>query len=334
MKKIMLYFSALLVCGSLVFIGCVKKDTKPDDASTQQQNADDDARIQNESNSAADDANSAIAGSNENSSARMAATTSNPLRKTYLNIVAGSDSVVVDSTSTRTITIYYNKISNVNGRKRSGTITITSLSGTPWSQAGSQILLKFNLTCTRVKDTKTITLTGSKTITNVNGGLVSTLGVGQSVTHRIQAPQDSTGLTITFDNGKTVNWHTDRTRTITYVKTDTILGIPVRAYKVTLIGNGIQAGNSSLAWWGVDRQGENFYASIPTQIDYDQSVDWLGPISGALQVTGTARPFNITYGVDGNGNIVSNPSAGNLPYGYEISWTDLNGKSRTVVLPY
>lgn len=253
------------------------------------------------------------------------------------NIIQGADTVLIDTVN-RKVRIHYDGVTYVNNRIRSGAITIQLISGNYWKDTNAIIWIKFDsLICTRKKDGKSITLNGSKTITNVSGGLVSKLGtLGYTYTqiiHRIQAPQDSNGLEVTFDNGKTVSWHTDRTRTISLAATTSIGIIPIREYRYTLSGNYSTANNSNLAWWGTNRNGEPFYDAIPTPIVYDESIDWLGPISGEVKITGITKELDITYGVDQNGNPVVNPTINTTLY-YKLSWTDFSGKSRTAVEPY
>jgi len=340
MKKVIFYFSGLLLCGALIVTSCKKKDTTPaDDAGTQQENADDDARVQSESNSAADDANAALSGDG-NVSGRLSAITATAKKHTFLYLVAGADSIVVDSTNTpATITIYYDGKTNVNGRTRSGSISIQLTTGTQWKDTNAVITLTFNnFVSTRIIDRKTLTISGSKTITNLTGGLVSKLGSSgygfTTISHQIQTT--GSGLTITFDNGKTVNWNTNRTRSITYVTTVSLFGIPiVREYRYTLSGdNTTQVPGSNVAWWGVNRNGENFNDIIVSPVVYDESIDWLGPISGKIEITGIAKTLTITYGVNSSGVPVSNPSATNQPYGYELNWTNLAGNAASAIIAY
>ncbi len=337
MKKLLFYCSATLLCGALVFTGCKKKSdsTTPDDSSTQKQNADDDARTQSESNSSADDANSAIS-NDPNASGRLSLLTVKQRR--LANVVAGADSIIYDSAN-QVITIYYDGTTEVNGRTRSGSITIQLPLAQTWTTANAQITLTYNyLTCTRKVDGKVLIINGSKTITNLSGGLVSNLSaIGDSVSHQIQTT--SAGLSITFDNGKTATWFTNRTRTIKYAGSTTIgalLGIsstiPVREYRFTLSGNNTSlVAGSNVAWWGTNRNGESFRDAIVTPIVYDESIDWAGPISGQLMITGIARTLDITYGVDLIGDT---PPTTSLIYGYKLSWTNLAGVSSTAVISY
>jgi len=336
MKKVIFYFSGILICGALVFTSCKKKDTTPDDTSTQQQNADDDARVQTESNSAADDANAALSGDG-NISGRLSALTATAKRHKLLDLVAGADSVVIDSTNTPpTVTIYYDGISVVNGRTRSGYISIQLTTGTQWKDTGAVITLTFN-NFVSTKGGKTLAITGAKTITNLTGGLVSKLGSSgygfTTISHQIQTT--GSGLTITFDNGKTANWNTNRTRSITYVGTTAILSIPVREYRYTLTGNNTtQVSGSNVAWWGTNRNGESFSDIIVSPVVYDESIDWLGPISGQVEIAGIAKTLTITFGVNASGVQLTNPSATNLPYGYELNWTNLAGHATSATIAY
>jgi len=344
MKKTILKFSVLLLCGTLAFTACKKKDTTPDDASTQQQNADDDARVQTESNAAADDANSALAG-DANMSGRIAATTG--LTKNYGKIVPGASSVVVDSTTPpATVTITYDGTSNINGRIRSGSISLQLTNKTQWKDTGAVITITFNnYKSTRVRDSKSIIINGTKTITNLTGGLVSTLTSAStdSVSHLIKTTGN--GLTITYDDGKTATWNTYRTRSIWYTGSNYTftwgsISLSIRELKFKISSTNAVSSYTNVAWWGTARSGDPFYAEIPTPIVWDQSVNWFGPVSGVLKLKGLTREIDVTYGVNSSGTVVTNPASNpnaTLPLNpdyYEIAWTDLLGKSRTLILQY
>src|SRR6185437_3449450 len=132
-----------------------------------------------------------------NVSGRIAATT-NPVNRPYL--IRGADTVLID-TINRIVRIHYSDTANVNGRYRSGVITVKLTPGTQWKDTNAVITITFNnYSSTRKRDGKTITINGSKTITNLSGGLVSLLGSSNyaydSISHQIQTIGN--GLAITF----------------------------------------------------------------------------------------------------------------------------------------
>ena len=332
MKKAFFYCSVTLLCGGLIFVGCKKSDTIADDASTQIENADDDARVQLESNAAADDANAALSSDVYINGGRLAATTANS--RHLPNVVVGADSILFDSV-TKTVIIYYDGTTVLNNRTRTGSLSIQLTSGANWAAKGAVLTLTFNnFLSTRISDGKTIVIKGYKTITNLTGGLVSNLGTAgyqyDSVSHQISAPRDA-GLGVIFDNGAIKTWCTDRTRTIGFVKDTTIGAITVRLYKYTLIGNYSTVAHTNISWWGNNRNDQTFYDVITAPIVCDQSIDWLVPISGQIEIIDIAAWLYITYGVNASGAPVA---VGAKPYGYELSWIDLADNPRTIVVSY
>ena len=331
MKKAFFYCSVTLLCGGLVFSACKKSDTTVDDGSAQLENADDDARVQFESTAAADDANAALADDVYINGGRLAATTAG-LRQ-LPNVVVGADSILFDS-ATKTVVIHYDGATVLNNRTRSGSLSIQLTSGANWAAKGAVLTLTFNNYLSTRTDGKTIQITGSKTITNLTGGLVSSLGTPgyayDSVSHQISAPVNA-GLGIIFDGGAIKTFCTSRTRTMGFVKDTTIGAITVRLYKYTLIGNYNTVAHYNITWWGNNRNDQPFFDVITAPVVCDQSVDWLVPISGSMEIIDIPAWLYITYGVNASGAPVA---SGTKPYGYQLSWVDLTSVARSAVVAY
>ena len=195
MNKAVFYILGLLFFGALLSTGCKKSSgtPQPDDAPTQFQLADDDARVQFEANAAADDANAALSGDITLNGGRKTAALANTGHLS--NLVVGADSIVYDS-SNQTVIIYYDGTTAYNGRIRSGSLSVKLTNGANWAALGATITLTFNnYKSLRIKDNSPLLINGQKIITNFTGGLVSNLAASNqdSVIHLIlSVPGDST----------------------------------------------------------------------------------------------------------------------------------------------
>ena len=98
-----------------------------------------------------------------------------------------------------------------------------------------------------MRDEKTIVLNGTKTITNVSGGLLKDLATLQTITHTIQG-----SLTIGFDNGTTRTWNVSKQRVFTYNN-----GIVI-----TTTGTYSDGTDNDIAEWGTNRFNESFKSLI------------------------------------------------------------------------
>jgi hypothetical protein len=312
MKKGIFKFSVLMLSATLIFTACNKKtDPQPaDDTAAQTQTGSDDHNASTESDAALNDANTAISGSMTMNGARIAA----------YPVIAGASSVTYDSSALtgKTIVITYDGTTPVNGRKRSGTLTAHIPSGTSWTTSGAVLTLTFNLTATRTLDSKSITLKGTKTVTNVNGGNIKTIGSG-SLVHKIRA----TNMSLTFDDGTIRLWNVNRTRTIT--------GTPGN-FTITITADTTVDGHSNVAMWGTTRAGNTFYSTIPTPVVWNNSActPYFVPVSGVRVIQGLDRTLTITFGVSSTGTAVTS----GCPYGFKLDWVNAKGESKEVIKSY
>lgn len=333
MNKIIVGVLAILFAG-LGVMGCKKSTSNnPDDQNAVLQNVDYNQRLQLESDAAADDANAVLAGVPILNGDGGAATNPDSLNK----LVAGADSVVYDSADQKLV-IYYDNTTVVNNRIRSGSLSVQLISGNSWSDSLSVILLTFTQ-YTSVKNNSTIIINGKNVVTNLNGGVVSKLIASNqdSVSHQISTViQGGLGLYVNYDTTKAYKCDTWRTRDIKYVNTTIVNNAAVRQYKYTIHGD-YKVESHYVSWWGNTIYGQTFFNDIGAAlIVYDQSVDRAGPVSGQMSINGITiasirQDLSITYGVNQSGNVVSSPT---VPYGYLVSWVDLNGKNRTAVASY
>ncbi len=300
--KIIAFFVAVV---TIFFATACKKDrlNKSGDGSTMEQLAKDANDVQSSTDDAMNDANSVL---------------SIGIQKSTLGLPCNA---TIDSTAivndTITYFITYNG-ANCNGsRIRSGQVEIKKKANTHWHDAGAMVMVTFkNLTITRVATNKSLTLNGTRTFTNVSGGILLDLGNGMSsIVHMVTG-----SLTATFDNGTTRIWNISRQRTYTGTPGQLVL---------TVDGLGSAANYPNLVVWGINRHGEDFFTQITQSIVYKEICGW-EPVSGIMvhQIPGNNKMATITFGYD-NANLPV--SSGDCPTKFKIDWQN-NGNSGTVYM--
>ncbi len=313
-------FIAIAVASFLI-VGCKKNETPapssnvtpfvqpaPDGSTSQQtQKASDQSTFENECNKAMDDATNAM---QDCSKTRAIQTVCNMTVDTSL-------------ASQGKITLTYTGNDCLGLTSRTGAIVIqlpyNGTSVTTWTTPGSIAKLTFiNYKVTRLSDNKSLNFNGFHKITNVTGGGIIQLLLGNSIVHQIRA-----NMVITFDDGTTRTWMVAKTRT--YSNT---LGL----IKNTIAGDTTFGTYTSVATWGTNRLGQPFTIDMPTAITYNMagSTCLYKPLTGVIINYTTAFTLTLTYGVD----ILGNPVTIGCPYGYKFSWIDSNGTAQQVVLQY
>jgi hypothetical protein len=304
MKNSLLSAAIIFICIAIVTSSCRKDKELPDDTALQSQNGTDDSDFQTESDNAFSDADNALA--KNSTTQRMGA------------IPCGISDI--DSTHADTLILIYTNVNSCDGlRKRNGTITLAlSPAGAKWSQAGVTLTMTFNnFKITRIADNRSITINGSKSVTKTEAGTAFTLAVGDSLHHKIR----SNNMQVTFDNGIVRTWHVARKRTTTRTSTLT--------WTVAIDGDTTVGGNTNVAAWGTNRNGNTFYSTIPTSVLW--STDCLSsPMSGVRLIKGLERELTITFGVDALGNEVSS----GCPGYYKLNWVNLRGQQKQVIRSY
>lgn len=307
--------SVAILSAGLFFTSCKKESTTTDntDNATQlQAQSDDESRFSNESDFADDDANAALE-TFGGSYAGMRPMTPLPFRC--------DANVTVDTVSNpRTITITYNGDTCVGGRRsRTGSIVMSFAPGFRWAVAGSQYTITYqNLRITRLRDNKSITINGAKTITNVSGGRLSELA---SRTTPIVHTVKSEGMSVTFDDGSQRTWKVARQRAFSYNN-----GIVIRVTGIAPaeVGTGV-------ATWGENRFGREFKNAILEPLVVRQSCDFR-LVSGKVQHTGFFVTSTTTFGLNAAGDAVTGCPDG--PFYYKVVWTGRNGQTYTYIGPY
>ena len=232
------------------------------------------------------------------------------------------DASIDSSSSLKTITINYNG-TQVGCKKRTGSITVDLISGNRWVDVGAVIKYTFNNfkvfnTCTN----KSVTISGTRTVTNVLGGNLYTLALLRSpkLTHKVRA---SYNVTFVDSNGttKTAQWNVARKTDIIYANS---------FFGFTSSGDTTYSGLSSVESWGTTRDGYNYTTQFTTPIVSNTGCGVWKPTAGVVIHTVASFPFTVQYGLDASGNQVT---AGCAAY-YKVSWLTIAGATVSALFPY
>jgi hypothetical protein len=311
MKKSILNLSVIILSVSVIFTAC-KKDsanTNTDNTAQVTTQSDDQSRVSEETDAVSNDAD-----------ASLEATTSISGRETGLEGLICDATVVADTVSNpKTLTITYNG-KNCNGsRTRTGVVVISVPGDKHWKDAGAIVTVAYqNVKITRVIDNKSITLNGTHTITNVNGGLLINLpNEPNGVIHTIT----SSDMSVTFDDNTQRTWQVARQRLFNYNN----------GVVVTETGMHADGTNTGIEEWGTTRFGNAFTNSIVTPIVVRQDCSFR-LVSGSFKHVSVLATTTVTLGLDASGNVTSCPGSGY--YYFKAVWAGVNGKMVTVILPY
>lgn len=334
MKTINLFRVVMITTCMGLFFAC-KKDNSANGGSSNNQNelqtqADDQAQVSDEDEAVTNDVNTALysqaslAGNGavsegDGSTTVNGTTQSNGITGPITGLICDATVVVNTSTDPKTVTITYNGTNCWGNRKREGVVVISIPAGVHWGDKGAAVTISIqDLKITRMRDKKSIVLNGTKTITNVSGGLLINLASLQTITHTIAGE-----LSITFESGKQRAWAVSKQRVFTYDN-----GIVI-----TTTGTHTDSlGNSNVAEWGTNRFGVTFESLISQPKVIRQDCDFR-LVSGQNTIL---RSDNITtvvtYGLDANGEPTSCPGTGT--YYFKAVVTTANGTSYTIIFPY
>lgn len=314
MKKQLTLMSVAILSAGLFFTSCKKENTtssNTDNAAQLQVQSEDQARFSGESDAADDDANVAL----ETFGGSYVG--ARPL--TPLPLQCDADVTVDTASNPRTITITYNGTVCPGAlRTRTGSVVLSFAPDFRWATAGSHYSVTYNnLKITRIADSKSITINGTKTITNVSGGKLSNLVALGTIVHTVS----SDGMSLTFDDGSQRTWKVARKRTFTY--NDGIV-IAVTGNAPSSVGNGV-------AEWGLNRFGREFKTAILEPMVVRQNCSFR-LVSGKIQHTGFFVTTTTTFGLNASGEPVTGCPAG--PFYLKIVWVGVNGQSHTYIGPY
>jgi len=310
-QKIQILLTTIMFLAAVSISSC-KKDSNsiiPDTPGIQnefQTQTDDGNQVSGEMDAIADDANAVLQTSPGMSGGRLEG---NSL----------CDAVISYDTTggAKTLTVTYNGKTCDGLRYRTGTVTYSLPAGIQWKDMGAVLTINADLKITRLSDNKSIRLNGTATITNVTGGLVKNLSSLGTITHDI----NSGLIKVTFDNNTSRSWQIARRRTFTYDN-----GIVL-----TITGTHSDGSNTTIAEWGINRNGNEFATSITQPVVIRQDCNFR-KVSGQLTHEKLSLVATVTFGLDSSGNPTSCPGSGH--YYLRINWTDKNGQPQSIILPY
>lgn len=292
------------------FIACKK------DSSSQQQDQDsatqltshtsDQARVSSELDEASTDMN-AVLEANTSITGRLENT-----------LDCGATVTVDANNAVRTATITYSGDNCDQTKTRSGSIVVSIPAGVYWKDAGAAVTVTFNnFKVIRKADNKSITFSGTYTLTNVSGGLVKSLPNSQPIVHTLT----SSNLAITFDDGTQRTWQVARRREYTYSG----------GLVISIRGTHTEGSQTNIAEWGTDRFGTAFATAITEPLVIKQDCNFR-ITSGQVKHIRTVISATVTFGLNADGVATSCPGTGH--YFYKLVITGPNGIPYTLVLPY
>ncbi len=327
--------AACLVTG-ISLASCKKDSTSSTNGSSDTEvatSSDDQSQVSSESDAMNDDANTALSGNESfsgesSSSIHSGITGTNSVGSNVSGNKWTDSKLICDATITydtsagvKTITIVYNGGNCSANRTRTGTVTISLPLQQHWEDAGATATVTAkDVKITRVRDGKSITINGTKTFTNVSGGLIYKLAsdADKTITHTVT----SDGITITFDNGTQRSWQVSKKRVFTY--DDGIV--------LTTTGTYNDGSNEGVAEWGTNRFGNKFTSIITSPRVFRQDCDFR-LTAGVNTLINSAGVTVISFGLDSAGNATGCPGSGT--YYFKIVFTSArNGKIYTAILPY
>jgi hypothetical protein len=215
---------------------------------------------------------------------------------------------------------------NCFGRIRTGSVrfSIRDYPLKKWKNQGAVITIEYlSYRLQRVSDGKTITLTGTQTLTNESGGTwyeLWYLNQPNVVYHLV-----GEGLKIGFDQVDVAKFSMDRRMTYTYAAPNTACSVS---------GNGTADGHGSLENWGYNRKGDKFYSEVKRPYVWKTQCGSVAPVEGEVEIIldGKAHTLNSFYGVDKDGNDVSG-STNPCPFGWKVT-LKYKKKSRYLTFSY
>lgn len=305
-----IHLIAFIAVLTLAFTGCKKESSDVDVNETEfTVQSDDQARFSAESDEVDDDINTAI----ESSPALQGKGTGT---QSLCNAT-----VVIDSISNpRTVTITFNGLNCTGTRNRTGQVKASIPAGVKWKDINATLTITYtNLKITRVSDGKFITINGTKTITNLSGGKLSSLTPGMAIIHTIS----SNNMKIKFDTSNLERfWSIAKKRIFTLENG----GLVIRTGGTHTINN-----INNVMEWGVNRFGSEFITSVEEQVTVRSDCNFR-VTAGRVKHQLLGRSLTATFGLDAQGNPTGCPGAN--PYYMKLVWAGAGGQTHSVIRPY
>lgn len=319
MKRKITSLLTLTVTCMILIVACKKNEANSEDtAANLQVQSDDQARVSGELDAVANDANMIL--NDPSLDAQFSFNSPVAAGNTSPNNIICDASLVVDTVSNpRTITVTYDGTNCAGNRTRTGAVVLSMPKGMHWGDQGAVLTVSVqNLKIKRLGDNKSITLNGTKTITNVSGGKLINLASLGSITHTLS----SSNMSITFDNGTQRSWQVAAQREFTYDN----------GVVISTTGMHTDGTNQGIVEWGVNRFGKTFACSISEPVVVRQDCDFR-VVSGEIKHIRGDVTTTTTFGLDVNGNATACPGFG-FHYFFKIAWTFPAGATYSFILPY
>ncbi|MCZ2460004.1 MAG: hypothetical protein LC128_10310 [Chitinophagales bacterium] len=312
MKTKLPILTVLALCTALIFTACQKDNSNTsqgNDQSTQvKTGADDQNTVSSIIDNATRDVNvmveatAALAGKGEE----------------IQSLICDADVTAVTTGPIWSLTFTFNGSTCLGDYTRTGVIEVSTPENTHWKNAGAAVTVSFqNFKVTRTSDSKSVTLNGDLTYTNVSGGLLINLATAGPITHTLTGND----VTITFNDGSQRIWNVAKQVVFTYdnggVATET--------------GTHTEGSTTGVALWGTDRFGKSFVWQIEQPLVVRQDCNFR-VVSGKVVNIRTDFSGTATFGLDAQGNPTSCPGTGH--YYMKLTWTDPAGNPHSVILPY
>lgn len=307
MKTKGLFRSIIIAAFIFTFTSCSKSNTSPssgnDNTAEAEAQATDQLAYNNATDEVNDDVNAVINNKGGSYNSRIAG---NPLFSLPCDLT--NSNIVVDTTDNpRTITITYNGSTCNLSHTRTGTVVISFSSNYKWGTAGDVLSITFNnFTVTNSLTGKKIALNGTRTITNVTGGLLSSLPTLPPTDSIVNTVAD-VNMSITFDDSAQRTWQANIRRAFSYNSASGVV--------VTTTGSA----------QGINRFGHNFTTTITQPLVYSQNCI-AGYLGGQIKTVGSAVTTTATLGLTSTFTPVTNCQT--VMY-YQITWVGFNGKTLT-----
>lgn len=321
MKKTIYVLSAFILSAALILSGC-KKEDNPGGSGTDYAaviaktatHADDHARFTEDMDMVDNEVNAFIGGLPAFGGFVGGSNTS--------SVLPCDASASMDTTNgIRTLTITYNGNVCAPGQRftRTGSVIISAPMRNHFRDSGAVMSVTMNnLQITRLIDTSTITINGSKSITNVTGGSLMNIATLGTIIHEIRT--GTSGITVTFDDGTSRNWNIARRRTYTFST-----GVVITTTGLHTIGT-----TAGVSEWGTDRFGNSFQTSIDQPMVIRQDCNFR-LVSGQVTNQNSNATAVVTFGLDSAGLPTTCPMG---RFYMKIVVTASNGTTNTIIRPY
>lgn len=206
-------------------------------------------------------------------------------------------------------------------RTRSGQIKVQLTAGNLWADVNAELTLTYiNFKVKRLSNSKSITFNGVKTLKNINGNDWIGFVAGTST---FKYKERAYNVQVAFDNNLTATWNSARITEWSYTPAVTRLNF-------TSNGDTAISGVAHVDSWGTNRYGKTFTTYYTAPILSNSYCGLWRFNAGELVHYIGGKNFILTLGVNEQGSA----STLDCAYGYKVTWTGVNGTTKSVVVSY